>query len=310
MYSKINYTLVGLFVLLMAAASVGAGFWLAKYGFERSYDYYELYFSESVDGLSPDSAVKLKGVDVGRVTLIEVPPEDPTKIHVRIRLKEGTPVTEGMYAQLKIQGITGLSYIQIEGGAPGAKPLKNSATKIPTLPTRESFSHRLAAQAPKLLDKLEGAIESFRELLSPQNRRRVSQILDDGTRLTRKTIALEDRIMALAAELNASLKRFDSGAELIKNEVAKLGDLIAKELPPVLDATRQAGEKIAHVAEGVDRRLQNGEYDLRRMLRPLQVNLNDLSYRYQELAEELRQLSQNPSSILFGSGSLPKGPGE
>jgi len=310
MYSKINYTMVGLFVVILGIATLGAGFWLAKYGFERHYDLYDLYFTESVDGLTPDSSVKLKGVDVGRVTLIEVPADDPTRIHVRIRLKEGTPVTEGMYAQLKIQGITGLSYIQIEGGAPGAKPLKGSEGKIPILPTRESLSHRIATETPKLLKKLDGAIESFQALLSPKNRQLVTRILEHGERLTQKAVSLEDRIMALASELNGSLQHFNQSADAIRRETTRLGEMIGSQLPPVLEATRQAGEEISKVARGIDQRLQNGEYDLRRMLRPLQVNLNDLSYRYQELAEELRQLTEHPASILFGSGSLPKGPGE
>ena len=42
MYSKINYTVVGLFVSLFTIALLAFGFWLAKYGFEEKYDRYTL----------------------------------------------------------------------------------------------------------------------------------------------------------------------------------------------------------------------------------------------------------------------------
>jgi hypothetical protein len=73
---------------------------------------------------------------------------------------------------------------------------------------------------------------------------------------------------------------------------------------------REAGHNIAEVAKGIDKRLKRGEYDLRKLVRPLQVDISELSYRYQELAEDLKSLSRNPSSLLFGGAHPPKGPGE
>jgi len=67
MYSRVNYTIVGIFVLLFGIGTVLFSFWLAKYGFRQPYDTYRLYMYESVSGLSKDSIVKLRGVDVGRV---------------------------------------------------------------------------------------------------------------------------------------------------------------------------------------------------------------------------------------------------
>jgi hypothetical protein len=73
---------------------------------------------------------------------------------------------------------------------------------------------------------------------------------------------------------------------------------------------RKAGADIASVARGIDTRLKRGEYDLRRIVRPIQVDLSELSYRYQELAEDLKNLSRHPSSMIFGGARPAKGPGE
>ena len=67
MESKINYTLVGLFVVLLLAGLTAFAFWLGKYGGEEEYDQYYTYFSESVAGLSTDTSVKYNGVDIGSV---------------------------------------------------------------------------------------------------------------------------------------------------------------------------------------------------------------------------------------------------
>jgi phospholipid/cholesterol/gamma-HCH transport system substrate-binding protein len=62
MESKINYTLVGGFVVLLLAGLIGFAYWLGKYGGQQEYSYYHVYMSESVAGLSNDSSVKYRGV--------------------------------------------------------------------------------------------------------------------------------------------------------------------------------------------------------------------------------------------------------
>jgi len=68
MYERINYFLVGIFVLIFSFLALYFGFWLAKSGYNKEdYNYYIAYFDESVDGLTKDSVVKVNGVDLGRV---------------------------------------------------------------------------------------------------------------------------------------------------------------------------------------------------------------------------------------------------
>jgi phospholipid/cholesterol/gamma-HCH transport system substrate-binding protein len=310
MYIRINYTVVGLFVLLFTAALLGFGFWLAKYGFQQKYTPYVLYFSEPVDGLTLDSTVKLKGVEVGKVRAIEVVPDDVEHIRVLIRLKEGTPITRGMYAILKLQGITGLSYVQIQGGKQGAPLLVSSEAHPAVIPTRPSLSYQLSHQAPELLSKLERAVDDFGKLLSQHNLQRIRQILDNSAVATDKAAELEERVITLADDFNATMQRFDRRAELLTREIQGVTQVLDRELPPVMRDIREAGHNIAEVAKGIDKRLKRGEYDLRKLVRPLQVDISELSYRYQELAEDLKSLSRNPSSLLFGGAHPPKGPGE
>ncbi len=310
MYSKINYTVVGLFVFLFTAAMLAFGFWLSKYGFEKDYEYYLLYFNDPVDGLSPDSTVKLRGVPVGKVAEIGIDPSNVERIRVLIRLKPGTPITKGMYATLKLQGITGLSYVEIEGGKQGAPLLKASAGQLPVIPTRPSLIQQLGDEAPRLLKKIQKASESLTKILSEHNARRLSEILDNTASATRKALEVEERILALSDELNATLKRFDTKTEVLSLQIGNVTRTLNEKLPPLMDHLDAAGANIADLARGLDRRMKRGEYDLRKMIRPIQIDIKELSYSYQELAADLKDLSRHPSSILFGAGHPPKGPGE
>ena len=77
-----------------------------------------------------------------------------------------------------------------------------------------------------------------------------------------------------------------------------------------MDHLDTASANVASLARGLDQRMKRGEYDLRKMIHPIQIDIKELSYSYQELASDLKDLSRHPSSIIFGAGHPPKGPGE
>ena len=87
MEPKVNYILVGAFVVLLGATILGAIFWLGKTDYRGIYDRYYVYTRESVAGLSVDSTVKYRGVDVGRVKQVILNPENAEE--VRQLLEDG-----------------------------------------------------------------------------------------------------------------------------------------------------------------------------------------------------------------------------
>jgi phospholipid/cholesterol/gamma-HCH transport system substrate-binding protein len=116
MYSKVNYTIVGIFVLLFGAGMIWFAFWLAKYGLEEEFDTYKLEMRESIAGLSIDSSVKIRGVDVGTVSKMQINPENIEIVEVYVKIKKGTPIKEDMVAYTQMFGVTGLLSIEIGGG--------------------------------------------------------------------------------------------------------------------------------------------------------------------------------------------------
>ncbi|HHH14026.1 MAG TPA: MCE family protein, partial [Thiolapillus brandeum] len=124
MGSNANYAIVGLFVLLFTAGVLGFAYWLAKHGGQQEYDYYQVFMTESVAGLSTDASVKYRGVEVGTVSEMDLNPDNPEEVRLVLKIRRGTPVKTDTRATLKFYGITGLAFIELQGTSRDAPRLE------------------------------------------------------------------------------------------------------------------------------------------------------------------------------------------
>lgn len=74
---------------------------------------YVTYFNQDVSGISKDTPVKYRGVNVGRITKIRLAP-DGKLIEVLLALRSDFEVTTNQYARITSSGITGMKYLGIE----------------------------------------------------------------------------------------------------------------------------------------------------------------------------------------------------
>jgi phospholipid/cholesterol/gamma-HCH transport system substrate-binding protein len=109
---RINYTLVGLFVLVLGSGIIAAAVWLSGRGDERAYQTYVAYVRESVAGLNPRAAVKYRGVNVGTVRRIGLDKEG--RVRLLLDIEVGTPLTDDTAAVLSSLGITGLAFVDLK----------------------------------------------------------------------------------------------------------------------------------------------------------------------------------------------------
>ena len=123
METRAHHVLIGLFTVIVVAAALLFGLWLAKSSSDRQFSEYQVVFNEAVSGLSQGSAVQYNGIKVGDVTQLKLDPKDPRKVLARIRVGGDTPVKQDTHAKLTMTGVTGLSIIQLSGGSPGSPAL-------------------------------------------------------------------------------------------------------------------------------------------------------------------------------------------
>lgn len=115
------------------------------------------------------------------------------------------PIRKGDRARLEFQGITGVSYINIEGAEPGAEILTASEDgKYPVIPFEPSQFEKLARGAPELIASSNILAERAGELLNAENRRLATGILTDVSRIAASFAARTDKIENIIDSLDLS----------------------------------------------------------------------------------------------------------
>ena len=162
-----RYFLEGLFVIGFAIAAAFFFVWLAGTG-HRDDVLYRIHFGQSVSGLSKGDAVKFSGVDIGTVEAMALDPSDPQRVEVDVKLRKDAPVKTDTKATLKLKGITGVVYIELEGGNANAKTLlaATSEGQIPEIRSVKSSLTTVIDELPKVVERFAAIENQTKKILS------------------------------------------------------------------------------------------------------------------------------------------------
>jgi len=159
---------------------VFAAMWITGTRTDEAVTLYDIYFEGAVAGLKPGNAVQYRGIPVGGVIDMRIDPDDVERVLVTIEVAAGTPIREDTEATLALQGITGLSYIQLTGGTQAAAELKAAAgQRRPVIKSRPSELAAIFEAAPEMLNRAIEVIAMLEKLLGPENQQRIGNILDN-----------------------------------------------------------------------------------------------------------------------------------
>lgn len=314
MEPRVNYALVGLFVLILGTALVVLVLWLVGVGPGGDYRTYAIYPPESMAGISTESPVKYQGVDVGKVREVALDPDDPYRVRVLIDVRLGVPIRIDTVASLASQGLTGLVYfIELRGGAPASPVLEAPpGASYPVIRSEPSEFVRLQVAGSELVEEARSAVSDFRAtlaavgaLVGPDQRESIGAAID-AARLT--TVALSGAAQTLKDDLDLVAPILED----LRVAVGRLPDL-AERADIALDKGAQAAEAVrdaalelstltAKASPGLVTLTREGMPELVALLR----DLRGLSARLDRLAAELEQ---DPNLLIYGR-SRRAGPGE
>ena len=162
-----RYFIEGLFIIGFAVATALFAVWLANSG-DRDDVIYRIHFAESVSGLSLGDPVKFHGVDVGKVKTMALDPANPRLVQVDVRLRKDTPVKTDTKASLRLKGITGVVYVELDGGSPAAPSLAAATPEgqVPEIPYEKSSIATLEEQLPSVLKKFSALEDKAGKVIS------------------------------------------------------------------------------------------------------------------------------------------------
>ncbi len=310
-----NYAVVGGFVLLLGAALIAGVLWLASGGtLQKKYDLYLAIEDESVAGLNLNAPVKYTGVDVGKVQDIRLDPVNPERVRIILAIERGTPIKVDTVAVLRTQGLTGIAYVELRGGAQDAAALLAAGPgQLPEIRTKPSLSARLENILTTVLAKLDSTSNNINALLSDENRLAVKSALADIAIVSRTLAARKD---TLDAGLASAARTFDNSARV----TAQLGPVIERIGPLIdrvsrsADAIEKLGNEAALASTSAGKTVDAVGADVKRLTAETVPEMTRLLGELNVLSASLRRLSEqterNPSSLLFGRSPVPPGPGE
>ena len=157
-----HYFFEGLFIIVFCVAAAIFAVWLGSPGRHDDVTY-RIHFPDSVSGLTVGDPVKYLGVDVGTVKSIIIDPDNSRRVQVDVRLRKETPVMTDTKASLTMKGITGVVFIELNGGSSAAQTLLAATPqdKIPAIRTDRTGLCAMPDHLPQPVAKFSVVADKF-----------------------------------------------------------------------------------------------------------------------------------------------------
>lgn len=286
-----QYYRLGLFVMIGAAALVAVILVFGARNLFTKTITAETYIKESVQGLDVGAPVRFRGVRIGQISFIGLtgtiyedkipPPQRKQYVLVRMKLDLGDRsrefdndyleklVRDGLRAQIRGQGITGVNYMELD--------FVKDPSKLRELPFTWTPDYPVVPSQPSpvniLLDNVEAALQNFNHLNLAE---------------TQKSVDL------LLTNLNGMIAGSDGKGNGLNESVKELNQLMNK-----LNRATENQELMVMVEQ-----LTASIVVLRQTLTTMQGDLTISADNVRQITDNVNDLSQKasqyPSWVLFG----------
>lgn len=307
MERKVNFALVGLFVIMLGAAWLVISLWLALGDFRTQYTTYHVYMVESVSGLYLDAPVKYRGVEIGKVSDIELDPRVPDQVQLTLGIESSVPIKEDTIAVLTVQGLTGIAFVDLTGGSLDA----------PLLAAKEGEEFPVIESGPSFFSRLD---MSGTELIANVNvlANRLGSVLDtDGVQTLRDLLVNIRDITGAVAERKAELEQSVVNAEQMLAQVdstARAFEDMATKVTATADTVEGMARNFSTTSETINEYVQGSGTGIQDFTQQTLPELGALVSELRQLTQILngisRKLEEDPRILLFGRDLEAPGPGE
>ncbi|MHB1566437.1 MAG: MlaD family protein [Acidiferrobacter sp.] len=279
----------GLFIIALSVLIVGVTAWLG--GTHPHQKPYIVVTTGSVFGLKPASTVFFRGIAAGLVRRIVIDPHDPRKIFVDIDIDATMPVTRGTYARLKLQGVTGLTTLELDTTA-DLQTLPTSRAAPGHIPMRPSLIDELGRAGRKTLHRLSALAHALHQTLNATNRHQIQMILAHAAAASRQWTAITTHLNRAVRALPPLERQAQATLTQLDAVSAQIQDL----------GTRLTA--LSRNAQGASQEV------LVRTLPKINHALDALTAASADVQKLSRTLRHHPRELLLGTRTRPPGPGE
>jgi phospholipid/cholesterol/gamma-HCH transport system substrate-binding protein len=299
MEREANYAAVGGFVLLVALLGALFVYWYSDSREHRTYNRYEVYFTGSVSGLDKGGAVRYLGVGVGRVVDMRVDPRSANRVQVVVDIDATTPISPSTVAELQLQGVTGLLYIDLFEDHSGKLAPPVDSMKYPVIRSAPSRFDVLLSSLPKLVAAADDLIERGNHFLSDENLAAVNHAvanIDKASATLPQTLhetqVLVTQLRGASVDLAAAAQDAHSTLVAIGPGVRTASEKLEVIATNLAAASGELNQAIAENRQDLRSFTRDGLPEIERFVREGRAAAADI----RALADSLRE---NPGQLLY-----------
>ncbi|WP_425230795.1 MlaD family protein [Sphingomonas sp.] len=315
METRSNHVLVGAVVLILLAVLALFTVWLARLGGKAEHEY-DIFFEQSVDGLTKGSQVTYSGVLSGTVKQIALWKPDPRLVRVRIAVDPETPVLEGTTASASCS-FTGTCTVSLDGARRNAAPIVCAQGSpgprcrygVAEIPPKPGGIGALLASAPRLLENVSNLTDRLTKLLGDNNQTSIQGILANTNRLSG---ALADRgpeIAATLAQTRVAIQQAGDASQKIGDLAATTNGLLSQDVRPTLANLNRTIEQARQSAATLNQTIGDARPGLQTFSRQTVPEANQLVHDLRQTAAALQSVAEKVdrggAGALVGSSRLP-----
>ncbi len=300
---------VGIFTLVLGIGLLFAYLWIS--GSQQVRTTYMVSSQLPVTGLSPEAAVKFRGVDVGKVTEISIDPASQTTVLIEIAIAQNLKLSSEAYAELRRQGITGLAYIDLNDESKNS-PVLPAGSNIPLRPTLVdelmSKGPELTAQFELLLSNSSQLTESANRILTNIDIQKLNHTIANFEKASEKVLPLINSATNMFSNANKIVSEKNQ-AQLLKSleSAQQTFDVVRPLINELSVTTKKFNSSADQIINSTNQLTNTLESETLPQLHTLTQNMNQSVIHFNLLIEDVQD---NPQSIIFGKPALPPGPGE
>lgn len=313
MESRAFALITGAFVLGLLACLIAWAQWLAKEPLARTQ--YRVVSTIPVAGLNPEAQVRYRGMGVGRVNTIGLDPKDKRRILIGIEVDDAIPVTRGTYAQLGMEGITGIAYVHLLDEGRDQQPAAAAADGVAELTLRPSFMDTISDGAEGTVREARELIAALHALLNEDNRKRIGTTLASLEKVAVNLEASSQRLPGVIDRTDARLGAWlgEDNRKLARESLQRMNEAMAS-LPELTKEAKQLAQDARGLVAQIGRlsaEAQAGAGSVREDTLPRVNALADTVERgAQRVGRLAAELDRQPESLLWGRKPSRPGPGE
>ncbi|WP_078085608.1 MlaD family protein [Microbulbifer mangrovi] len=303
------------FATMVLAGVIAGAIWY--YQTSGRFQTYQILTEDSVSGLIAGAPVEFHGVDVGRVTKVEL--TGPSSVRILLDVEKDAPVSKATVATITARGLatrgfTGYVYVLLENTGTDQGPLTVApGARYPRIPNTPSRSVNLDTAISQVNQNVQSLTELLQSMLDENTIAAFQQAIGNLQQVTQVLAENQQRLSAIIANTEHASGRLgpllDSSSDTV-HALQQVSEMLAaneQRLNGIITNTQQASVQLGPLLDASSDSVNALQLQVLPEAYRSMATLNQLTNSMTRLTDKI---NRDPSILLRGSTPPPLGPGE